>query len=112
MLLGQSSLYCWKLLNHLLVFALVAITSVQSMAMTTSNNPPVKPPAMTLRLLTTEDQDVVWEALRQAAQIALSRQGARSLEVEGERFLIQTLDSPVRLVIVGGEHIAQALGVE
>ncbi len=48
-------------------------------------------------------------ALGDAARNALRREGARTLESGGERFLLQTIASPPRIVIVGAVHIAQAL---
>lgn len=48
-------------------------------------------------------------ALRDAARAALNREGARSLESQGERYLLQTLTASPRIVIIGAVHIAQAL---
>ena len=40
---------------------------------------------------------------------ALRRDGASTLEADGNRYLIQTLSPPYRLLVVGAVHIAQAL---
>ena len=52
--------------------------------------------------------DVPDELLQHAREI-LRRDGAVTLEIAGERYLLQTLSSPPRLIIVGAVHIAQAL---
>ena len=64
-------------------------------------------------LLTRDDgseapQGVPAELFREAKQ-ALRRDGARALEIDGERYLLQTLSPPHRLLVVGAVHIAQAL---
>jgi xanthine dehydrogenase accessory factor len=43
------------------------------------------------------------------ASSAMRRDGARTLEIEHRRILIQSLAPPYRLVVVGAVHIAQAL---
>ncbi len=48
------------------------------------------------------------EILRQARD-ALGRDGARTVEVAGQRYLLQTLSPPPRLLVIGAVHIAQAL---
>ncbi len=48
------------------------------------------------------------EVLREARQ-ALKRDGARTIEVAGQRYLLQTLSPPPRLLVIGAVHIAQAL---
>jgi xanthine dehydrogenase accessory factor len=48
------------------------------------------------------------EVIREARE-ALGRDGAYVTEIGGERYLIQTLSSPPRLVVVGAVHIAQKL---
>jgi xanthine dehydrogenase accessory factor len=47
--------------------------------------------------------------LRAAGREALRRDGARVLEADGRRYLVQTLAPPHRLIVVGAVHIAQAL---
>jgi len=47
--------------------------------------------------------------VRQEAQTALTRDGARIVEAAGNRYLVQTLSPPPRLLVVGAVHIAQAL---
>jgi xanthine dehydrogenase accessory factor len=47
--------------------------------------------------------------LRQEARTALRRDGARTVDVAGQRYLVQTLSPPPRLLVVGAVHIAQAL---
>jgi xanthine dehydrogenase accessory factor len=49
------------------------------------------------------------DQLVQRAKEALRRDGAMTLEVAEERYLLQTLSSPPRLIIIGAVHIAQAL---
>jgi xanthine dehydrogenase accessory factor len=53
-------------------------------------------------------ENIPAEVLRSAEQ-ALRRDGARTIEVGGERYLLQTLSSPYRLLVIGAVHIAQAL---
>ena len=48
------------------------------------------------------------EVLREARQ-ALGRDGARTVDVAGQRYLLQTLSPPPRLFVIGAVHIAQAL---
>jgi len=48
-------------------------------------------------------------ALRDAARSALDREGATSVTVGGESWLLQSLVEPARIVVVGAVHIAQAL---
>ncbi|MEE8543570.1 MAG: XdhC family protein [Gammaproteobacteria bacterium] len=45
----------------------------------------------------------------QAARDALGRDGARTVEAAGQRYLLQTLSPPPRLLVIGAVHIAQAL---
>jgi len=45
----------------------------------------------------------------QAAMTALARDGARTVEAAGQRYLLQSLSPPPRLLIIGAVHIAQAL---
>ena len=49
------------------------------------------------------------DQLLQRARDVLRRDGAVTLEVAEERYLLQTLSSPPRLIIIGAVHIAQAL---
>ncbi len=58
---------------------------------------------------TSGDVEGIDPALRDAARAALDFEGARTLDVDGEQFLIQTLAASPRIVIVGAVHIAQAL---
>jgi xanthine dehydrogenase accessory factor len=44
-----------------------------------------------------------------AAHRALNSDGARTIEAAGERYLVQTLASKPRMLIVGAVHIAQSL---
>jgi len=55
------------------------------------------------------DTDGLDPALRDSARAALDVDGARTVEVAGDRYLIQTLAAPPRIVIIGAVHIAQAL---
>jgi xanthine dehydrogenase accessory factor len=48
------------------------------------------------------------EVLREAHS-ALKRDGARTVEAAGQRYLLQTLSPPPRLLVIGAVHIAQAL---
>ena len=49
------------------------------------------------------------DALLRACRDALPRDDARALEIEGRRYLIQTIAPPPRLVVIGAVHIAQKL---
>ena len=49
------------------------------------------------------------DALRKYCLDALSRDDARTVEVEQGRYLIQTIAPPPRLIVVGAVHIAQKL---
>jgi xanthine dehydrogenase accessory factor len=64
-------------------------------------------------LLTRDDDsealDEIPTKLLQEAKQALRRDGARAMEIDGERYLLQTLSPPHRLLVVGAVHIAQAL---
>ncbi len=51
----------------------------------------------------------VSEQLLQAARDLLRRDGAVTLNLEDERYLLQVFSSPPRLIIIGAVHIAQAL---
>ena len=55
------------------------------------------------------DADDLDPALRDAARAAIDKEGARSIDSDGERYLLQTLVAPPRIVVVGAVHIAQAL---
>ena len=44
-----------------------------------------------------------------AARAALDSDGTRTIEADGERYLVQTLASKPRMLIVGAVHIAQSL---
>ena len=44
-----------------------------------------------------------------AARTALDSDGARTIDVAGERYLVQTLATAARMIIVGAVHIAQSL---
>ena len=49
------------------------------------------------------------QALLERSQDALARDGAQAADIEGERYLIQTVSRPPRLFIIGAVHIAQKL---
>ena len=53
--------------------------------------------------------DDIPEALLRESRNALARDDARALEVEGRRYLIQTIAPAPRLVVIGAVHIAQKL---
>jgi xanthine dehydrogenase accessory factor len=55
-----------------------------------------------------EDTGLPPELLEQA-HAALSRDGAKDLEIEGQRYLLHTLAPPMRLIVIGAVHIAQTL---
>jgi xanthine dehydrogenase accessory factor len=55
------------------------------------------------------DTGDVPDQLLQRAREALRHDGAVTLEVAEERYLLQTLSSAPRLIIIGAVHIAQAL---
>lgn len=55
-----------------------------------------------------DTRDLPGELLQEARQ-ALRRDGAVTRDIAGERYLLQTLCAPPRLIIVGAVHIAQAL---
>lgn len=55
------------------------------------------------------DLDEFPAEVQEAARDALYRDGAKMLEVSGERYLVQTLSVPARLIVVGAVHIAQVL---
>lgn len=55
------------------------------------------------------DTEDLGPALRDAARSALDREGATSMDADGESWLLQTLVEPARIVVVGAVHIAQAL---
>jgi xanthine dehydrogenase accessory factor len=48
-------------------------------------------------------------AIVDAARAALDSDGARAIDVAGERYLVQTLAGKPRMIIVGAVHIAQSL---
>jgi xanthine dehydrogenase accessory factor len=56
-----------------------------------------------------EHSSEVPEALRPICAAALRRDGASVVEVEGAKYLVQTLSPPHRLIVVGAVHIAQIL---
>ncbi len=80
-----------------------------------------KQPAVLVRGLTTDKHGVVTRqeclgdiddidpVVVAAARAALDTDGARTIESAGERYLIQTLANPARMIIVGAVHIAQSL---
>jgi xanthine dehydrogenase accessory factor len=49
------------------------------------------------------------EGLLRSGRVALRRDGASTVEIEGEQYLLQTLSPPPRVIIVGAVHIAQQL---
>ncbi len=55
------------------------------------------------------DMDDIDPVVVAAARKALDSDGARTIEAEGERYLLQTLASKPRMFIVGAVHIAQSL---
>lgn len=57
----------------------------------------------------TGDIDDIDPTLRDAAQSALDKDGARTLETDEDTYLIQTLAASPRIIIIGAVHIAQAL---
>jgi len=80
-----------------------------------------KQPAVLVRGLTTGkhcvvtrqeslgDIDDIDPAVVDAARAALDADGTRTIEADGERYLVQTLASKPRMLIVGAVHIAQSL---
>ena len=80
-----------------------------------------KEPAVLVRGLTTGthfvltrqeslgDIDDIDPVVVDAARAALESDGARTIEAAGERYLVQTLASAARMLIVGAVHIAQSL---
>ncbi len=80
-----------------------------------------KQPAVLVRGLTNSKQCVVTRqeslgdiddidpVVVDAARGALDADGARTIEADGERYLVQTLASKPRMLIVGAVHIAQSL---
>ena len=57
----------------------------------------------------TGDIDTIDPTLRDAAQSALDKDGARTVETKKETYLLQTFAASPRIVIIGAVHIAQAL---
>jgi len=55
------------------------------------------------------DVDDIDASVIDAARAALIADGARIIEASGERYLVQTEATPVRMFVVGAVHIAQAL---
>ena len=80
-----------------------------------------KQPAVLVRGLTTGkhcvltrheslgDMDDIDAVVVDAARAALDSDGTRIVEADGERYLVQTLASKPRMLIVGAVHIAQSL---
>jgi len=80
-----------------------------------------KQPAVLVRGLTTGRQcvltrqeslgdiDDIDPVVVDAARASLDSDGARTIEAAGERYLVQTLASAARMLIVGAVHIAQSL---
>ena len=80
-----------------------------------------KQPAVLVRGLTTGKQCVLTREQNlgdtsdidpiviDAARAALDADGARTIEADGERYLVQTLAIAAKMVIVGAVHIAQSL---
>jgi xanthine dehydrogenase accessory factor len=80
-----------------------------------------KQPAVLVRGLTTGKQcvltrheslgdiDDIEPVVIDAARKALDADGARTIEADDERYLVQTLASKPRMLIVGAAHIAQSL---
>jgi len=55
------------------------------------------------------DIDNIDPVVVDAARAALGTDGARTIEADGERYLVQTLATAARMLIVGAVHIAQSL---
>ena len=55
------------------------------------------------------DTDDIDPVVLDAARAALDSDGARTIEAAGERYLVQTLATAARMLIVGAVHIAQSL---
>ena len=55
------------------------------------------------------DIDDIDAVVINAARKALDSDGARTVEADGERYLVQTVASKPRMLIVGAVHIAQSL---
>lgn len=55
------------------------------------------------------DTDDIAATVIDAARTALESDRAHTVEAGGERYLVQSLANPVRMIIIGGVHIAQAL---
>ena len=55
------------------------------------------------------DIDNIDPTLRDAARAALDKEGARTVEIQEETYLLQTLAASPRIIIIGAVHIAQAL---
>ena len=55
------------------------------------------------------DIDDIDPVVVDAARASLDSDGARTIEAAGERYLVQTLASAARMLIVGAVHIAQSL---
>jgi len=58
---------------------------------------------------TTGDLQGVPQELISHSRTALNQDGAHVIEAEGERYLVQTLSPPPRLIVIGAVHIAQRL---
>lgn len=55
------------------------------------------------------DMEDMPEDLLRDGRDALRRDGASTVEIEGEHYLLQTLSPPPRVIVVGAVHIAQQL---
>ncbi len=58
---------------------------------------------------TRDNVDGIHDELLRRSREALAGDGARAVEIEEQRYLIQTFSPPPRLLIVGAVHIAQQL---
>lgn len=58
---------------------------------------------------TTDDLEHVSDSVLTRCYEALKRDGASVFESDGQRYLLQTISPPYRLLVIGAVHIAQAL---